>query len=276
MTRLIIFSDLHILADETARIIGLDPSERLRNGVRHVNRHHGDAARVICMGDLAHKAEPGAYARLRFILDELEMPYSLLVGNHDRRDAYVEAFPEAPLDEHGFVQQVIDLPEGRLVLLDTLDGPPYVLPDSRAGVLCERRLDWLDRQLAGANGRPAYVFMHHPPHAVGFPGMDSIRLGNEDDFHAVLERRRNVRHLFAGHVHRTISGTHRSLPFSVFKSPAHQQPMTFDSAEHTLSVDEPAAYGIVFVHEQGVLVHTEDYEISTLEAGSSRTVSGHD
>ena len=81
--------------------------------------------------------------------------------------------------------------------------------------------------------------------------------------------------MFAGHVHRTISGSYRGLPFSVFKSPVHQQPMSFDSDDHSLSVDEPAAYGIVFLREQGVLVHTEDYEISTLEAGTSEAVCGH-
>jgi len=51
--------------------------------------------------------------------------------------------------------------------------------------------------------------------------------------------------------------------------------MSFDSDDHSLSVDEPAAYGIVFLREQGVLVHTEDYEISTLEAGTSEAVCGH-
>ena len=275
MTRLIVFTDLHILADPRARIIGLDPAERLLNGVRHVNRHHRGAARVIFTGDLAHHGEPAAYARLKSILDELEVPFSLLIGNHDSREAFVEAFPDAPRDEHGFVQQVLDLPEGRLVMLDTLKAPPYVFPESYAGWLCERRLEWLDRQLAGANGGPAYVFMHHPPHATGFPGMDSIGLANGDDFYALLARRGNVRHVFAGHVHRTISGTHRGVPFSVFKSPAHQQPMSFDSDDHSLSVDEPGAYGIVFLHEHGVLVHSEDYEISTLEAGSSHAAPGH-
>ncbi len=276
MTRLIVLTDLHILSDPAARIIGIDPGERLAAAVEHVNRHHASAARVICTGDLAHRGELAAYRRLRVILERLQVPCSLLIGNHDHRDAFIEAFPEAPLDENGFVQQVIDLPEGRLVLLDTLKAPPYVYPDAYSGWLCERRLAWLDAALAGAAGRPAYVFMHHPPHPVGFPGMDAIRLANGEAFYEVLERRRNVRHIVAGHVHRTIGGSHRGIPFSVFKSPAHQQPMTFDSGDSSSSVDESGAYGILFLGAEGAIAHTEDYQISTLDYATSRETLGHD
>ena len=274
MTRLIVFTDLHLLA-EGGRIIGIDPAARLRNAVQHVNRHHAGAARVICTGDLAHRGEHDAYRLLKSILGELRVPYSLLVGNHDRREEFVTVFADHPRDEHGFVQQAIDVPQGRLLLLDTLDAPPYEFPRSYSGLLCARRMAWLDRQLTDAAGRPVYVFMHHPPHPVGFPGMDSIRLRDGDGFYALLERHGNVRHLFAGHVHRTIGGSHRGIPFSVFKSPAHQQPMTFESSDHSASVDEPGAYGIVFLGPDGVLVHTEDYEISTLDIRSSQEVAGH-
>lgn len=274
MTRLIIFTDLHILP-EGGHIIGLDPYHRLLNGIRHVNRHHAMAERVICTGDLAHRGDAGSYQRLRGALDQLSIPYSLLVGNHDQRETFRVAFREAPVDENGFVQQVIDLPEGRLILLDTLNAPPYVFPETYAGLLCERRMAWLDRRLTEAGKRPVYIFMHHPPHDTGFPGMDAIKLTNSEAFYALLERHGNVRHIFAGHVHRTIGGSHRGIPFSVFKSPVHQQPMLFDVPDASLSVDEPAAYGIVFLRPDGCLVHTEDYEISMKDVAADRSAMGH-
>ena len=116
--------------------------------------------------------------------------------------------------------------------------------------------------LATAGRRAVVIFMHHPPHATGFVGMDALRLCNETEFYRLLATAGNVRHIFAGHVHRTISGSCRGIPFSIFKSPVHQQPMTFDLPDSSLSVDEPAAYGIVFLRRDGILVHTEDYEIS--------------
>ncbi|MCV9962497.1 phosphodiesterase [Pararhizobium sp. BT-229] len=265
MTKLIVFTDLHIVP-EGQSIIGLDPFQRFSAGIAHVNRYHADADRVIIMGDLAHQADRASYERLKALLDRLVPPLAITIGNHDRRDTFLEVFPEVAQDEDGYIQEVIDLPDCRLVILDTLFAPPYDYPRSHAGFLCTRRLAWLDRQLETAGDLPVLLFMHHPPHATGFTAMDMMRLINEVDFYEVVKRRGNVLHIFAGHVHRTISGSSRGIPFSVFKSPAYQQPMPFDTTDPSLAVDEPAAYGIAIMTDTGVLVHTEDYEIAVREA----------
>jgi 3',5'-cyclic AMP phosphodiesterase CpdA len=283
MSKLIVFTDLHILP-EGGRIIGLDPSERLRKGIAHVNLHHPDTHHVLFTGDLTHRGDVASYQRLRDLLSELRCPYSLLLGNHDQRENFLSVFPEAPLDANGFVQQALDIaphtgqgvhPDGaRLLLLDTLFAPPYNFPDSYSGFLCEQRMDWLAQQLASAGKRPVHIFMHHPPHATGFVGMDAIALKNGEAFYELLLHHGNVRHIFAGHVHRTISGTSHGIAFSVFKSPCHQQPMPFAAEDTTLSVDEPGAYGIVLLRPDGVLVHTEDYEIASPGTSGYRVVSG--
>ena len=283
MSKLIVFTDLHILP-EGGRIIGLDPSERLRKGIAHVNLHHPDTHHVLFTGDLTHRGDVASYQRLRDLLSALRCPYSLLLGNHDQRENFLSVFPEAPLDANGFVQQALDIaphtgqgvhPDGaRLLLLDTLFAPPYNFPDSYSGFLCEQRMDWLAQQLASAGKRPVHIFMHHPPHATGFVGMDAIALRNGEAFYELLLHHGNVRHIFAGHVHRTISGTSHGIAFSVFKSPCHQQPMPFAAEDTTLSVDEPGAYGIVLLRPDGVLVHTEDYEIASPGTSGYRVVSG--
>jgi len=265
MTKLIIFTDLHMVPTGKT-IIGLDPAQRLASGIQHVNRYHSDADQVIVTGDLAHFGDRASYERLKVELDKLVPPLAITVGNHDRRETFLEVFNNAVKDENGFVQRVIDFDDCRAVLLDTLFAPPYDYPNSHAGFLCEQRMGWLDRQLETAGDKPLLLFMHHPPHATGFTGMDQIRLANEVEFYDLVKRRGNVLHIFAGHVHRTISGSSRGIPFSVFKSPVHQQPMPFEAPDASLSVDEPAAYGIAVMTDTGILVHTEDYEIARREA----------
>ncbi len=261
MSKIIIFTDLHML-NEGETIIGIDPYQRLKSGIDHVNLHHRDAAFVIVTGDLSHRGGSQSYARLKSLIETLEIPVRLLVGNHDNRENFVAAFPDCPRDSDGFVQQRIETEHGVLLLLDTLAGPPYVAPEVHSGLLCDRRRAWLRQNLADAGNRPVYIFMHHPPLDTGFPGMDRIKLRDSEEFYDILAEYGNVRHIFAGHVHRTIGGSHRGIPFSVFKSPAHQQPMTFDTDDSSLSVDEPGAYGIVFMKPHGCLVHVEDYELS--------------
>jgi 3',5'-cyclic AMP phosphodiesterase CpdA len=276
MTEIIVLTDLHMVP-EGDHIIGLDPYERLKKGIAHINRHHPNAHRVIVTGDLCHRGDLPSYERLKSVLDTLDCRYELLIGNHDRRDHFIQVFPDQSRDANGFVQRRLVVPGGVLLLLDTLYAPPYEFPKSYSGLLCKQRMEWLAQQLQESHGQTVYIFMHHPPHPTGFAGMDAIALSNGDAFYALLARFPNVRHIVAGHVHRTINGSHKGIGFSVFKSTCHQQPLVFSAEDTSLSVDEPAAYGLLVLQQDGVLVHTEDYEISGLNAtiGPDLSVLGH-
>jgi 3',5'-cyclic-AMP phosphodiesterase len=261
MAKLIIFTDVHIVP-EGERIIGLDPVEQLSSGIAHVNQHHADAARVIITGDLTHHGDIASYRRLRAVLAKLKLPLTLLIGNHDNRDNFVATFPETSRDADGFVQSTLDLGGHQLLFLDTVKGAAHAQGQKHAGILCGKRLSWLDTQLAAAKAKPVLIFMHHPPHKTGFAGMDEIRLENGAAFYNIVCRYPNVQHLFCGHVHRTINGSQHGLPYSVFKSTCHQQPMVFDRLDTKIAIAEPAAYGIIFTGSDGLQVHTEDYQIS--------------
>ena len=273
MAKIIVFTDLHIVP-EGKTIIGLDPYERLLAGVEHALRMHPNADRIVCTGDLTNRGDEVSYGRLKEILDRSHVPVRLLIGNHDERETFAQCFPDTPLDPKGFVQSAEDLGDWRMIYLDTLNAPPYVFPEAYSGYLCDSRMAWLEAQLAAAGDRKIAIFMHHPPHDIGFPGMDEIKLKNGAAFYDLIGRFGNVRHIVAGHVHRTISGAHRGVAYSVFKSPCHQQPMNLDSHDLSLSVDEPAAYGILLTTPHGMIVHTEDYQIAVANALSDQDALG--
>lgn len=258
-SKILVFTDVHIMK-AGQQIIGLDPLARFRAGLRHALDHHPDAERMLLLGDLAHFGQPEEYERLASALREVPMPVHLMLGNHDRREAFLSVFPDTPVTDTGHVQTAIDIAGKRLILLDTLDGPPY--PDGHhAGRLCPDRLAWFDAAAAAADGCDLIVFMHHPPFDVGFDGMDSIRLHDSDAFIARLRNTPNVTHIFAGHVHRTISGQIGGIPFSILKSPCHQMPMLLGAAGTAHSIVEPGAYGIVLITPDSTIVHTEDFDL---------------
>ncbi|MFY0690847.1 MAG: phosphodiesterase [Paracoccaceae bacterium] len=264
--KILVFTDLHIVADGKT-IIGLDPLERFKDGLAHALENHADAARIILLGDLTHFGQPEEYQRLAAALQGLDIPITLMVGNHDRRGAFLEVFPETAVTPDGHVQGVIEIGDTVLITLDTLDGPPH-RDGHHAGALCAERLAWLERQLDRFAGKRVLLFCHHPLCDVGFPGMDAIKLANGAELSALLGRFANVAHIFNGHIHRTIHGTCAGTPFTVFKSPCHQMPMDLSEQSSASSVDEPGAYGIILLKERGVIVHTEDFGLA-----ATRTVT---
>ena len=259
MKKLLVMTDLHI-TDPDETIIGLDTHARFCAARDQALRDHADADALILMGDLCHHGAPRSYARLAAALADVPLPIIPMLGNHDRRDVFQSAFPDAPQTPEGHVQAHQTIGAHHIITLDTLDGPPYPA-GHHSGWLCEARLAWLDHALAQAQGAPTLVFAHHPPFETGIVGMDLIKLRNGDALLARLAAHGRC-HLFCGHIHRTISGSTQGVPWTMFKSTGHQAPLDLSSPDSTLSIDEPAAFGVLLLTPDGVVAHSEDVGIT--------------
>ncbi len=255
MQKILFISDLHICAPGET-IIGLDPSARLSQVLNAAVTAHPDAAALVLLGDLTHNGVTGEYRALQELLADVPMPVVYMMGNHDRRDAFLAQFPNAPKTASDHVQQWRDIGDHRLITLDTLDGPPYPV-GHHEGWLCAKRIAFLDDALESRAGRHAIVCLHHPPFETGVIGMDAIKLRNGPELMARLARHGNL-HLICGHVHLTISGNTGGVPWTIFKSPCHQGVVDLTSPNAHLSSDEAGAYGLALLGKGGVIVHCVD------------------
>ena len=246
-------TDTHLMP-RGEMLYDLNPCERLDACVDDINANHLDAEFCVITGDLADKAQPEAYRDLRGCLERLKLPVHLLVGNHDNRDRLRDAFPEIPVDENGFLQTVLPTDAGPFILMDTVEA------GKGWGSYCDQRVDWLVRQIDAADGRPVYLFMHHPPFDVGLPCVDRLGLGADGERIAdALAPYDNIRHIFFGHVHRPITGSWRGIPFSTMRGTNHQVAFDFDSVDVVPKSHEQAAYAVVFLTPDQTVVHFHDY-----------------
>ncbi|MDD9877171.1 MAG: phosphodiesterase [Magnetovibrio sp.] len=249
-------TDTH-LVPPGKQLHGLDPRARLDACVADINAHHADAEFCVITGDLVHAGQPEAYEDLRECLAALDMPYHLLIGNHDNRQNFREAFPETPCDENGFVQSVLETDAGPFILLDTV--LEAAGKGEHWGAFCDRRANWLRSRLDEFAGQPVYVFMHHPSFELALPSMDNLKIREPNALEAALRDADNVRHLFFGHIHRPISGSWQGIPFSTLRSTNHQVAFDFGTVSPVPKSHEPPAYGVVFLTEESVVVHTHDF-----------------
>lgn len=246
-------TDTHIVGAPN-RLYGLDPRLRLAQAVASINAEHGDARLVVITGDLTHWGDQDAYDAFAQGLRALQMPVVLMMGNHDATGAFVETFPDAPRDQNGFVQSSLETEHGLMVFLDT------AMPGTHAGGYCPQRQNWLAAQLDNTTG-PILLFMHHPPFPVGIAGMDAIMMLDAAAFWAILApHQQRIRHLFFGHLHRTLFGNWRGISFSCMPGLNHQVMLDLNAGAEVVHGNlQPPAYGVVLVSEDQLLVHQHAY-----------------
>lgn len=247
MQKVLILSDLHHDGSTEA-------DDRIRAGLAHAMARHGDAKAMILAGDLAHTGAPAQYRALARLFDRVKLPVIPMTGNHDRRQSLLAAFPGAATNAQGHVQTTLDLHRHRLIMLDTLDGPPY-RGHRHSGHLCPDRMAWLMKALETAGERHRIVIAHHPAMKIGMPGLDAIRL---DDGATLLDLLSSYpgTMLITGHVHRAASGMSRGVAWHTLGPLCAPNSLCLDTEEITPST-LPPSYGVLLLQKHGAALHQE-------------------
>lgn len=166
---------------------------------------------LFVTGDLTEHGDIDSYRQVRDAFAGFVCPVHYMLGNHDRRAGYAEIWPNAYTD--GFLHYVVETPDLRCVVLDTLEEGHH------GGGFCDVRAAWLQARLRERPDQPTLVLLHHPPIPVGVAWMDCdpeepwiARLTSALDGHG------QVIGVVTGHLHRAIATSWRGLPLTVCPS----------------------------------------------------------
>ena len=248
-------TDLHITSDK-------DPlnkarnEERLRKVLKAIHERKPRPVAIIASGDLVDRGEPEEYVEFKKIVDEVEIPLYLGLGNHDMRAPFRAAFPATPVDKYGFVQYAADLGGVRLVMLDTLE------EGSNDAGFCRKRAAVLKRLLRQDKRTPTIVALHHPPIISGIQWMDPPpdadwikRLAK------TIKGRAQIRTLICGHVHRAYHGMLAGQQVAVSPATSIQLTLNLTPVDvrvpdgREILVDEPPGYTLLMWDKERFITH---------------------
>ena len=153
-------SDTHLIAGDGDLYGAVDSAARLTQIIDDIEASGARPEAIVVTGDVADKGEPGAYARVRQIIEPAANRIGAQViwamGNHDERGAFrQELFGLQPTDRP--VDFVYDVNGLRVITLDTS------VPGKHHGVVTPEQLDWLAEVLSEAAPHGTILAMHHPP-----------------------------------------------------------------------------------------------------------------
>ncbi|MBE1529170.1 3',5'-cyclic AMP phosphodiesterase CpdA [Sphingopyxis sp. OAS728] len=188
---------------------------------------------LLATGDLTDRGDDDSYRRLATAFSRCPFPVWPSVGNHDLRDSFHARFPGFD-DGNGFVQYTVELPDLRLVTVDTLEEGRH------GGAFCEQRAAWLDAELAKDRAKPTYIVMHHPPVESGIEWMNT----DPDEpwvgaFTDVVQRHPQVRGLICGHLHRSVTVAWEGRTVAICSSTAPQVSLDLRPIDENKPDDRP-------------------------------------
>ena len=191
-----LFSDTHIPADKENHYRGFYMVKNLEKIIPQIKR--SDIRSAIITGDLARlEGHPADYERLKKILHPLAkgIPIAMALGNHDRRDHFLDVFPETPGERQAVKNKyilILEHPTIRFIILDSLI---YTNQSPALGLLGIRQREWLAGYLQSHTDKATLLFLHHTLGERDGDLQDAGRL-----FH-IVRPYRQVKALIFGHSH---------------------------------------------------------------------------
>ncbi|MFW6870339.1 metallophosphoesterase [Nocardioides sp. CPCC 206347] len=258
-------SDPHLLATSLQYGV-VDTAAHLERALERLARLPMPPQALVFTGDLADKAEPAAYAKLRGIVEPaaaaLGAQVVWVMGNHDERATYSrELFDHDLGDSDAPQDRVYDVDGLRIVALDTS------VPGWHHGELSDDQLAWLADVLAEPAPHGTLLAMHHAPIPVPMLRLaELIELHDQERLAAVVQGS-DVRGILGGHFHFTSFSTFAGVPVSVASATCYTSEIAPD--QRLLSgVDANQAFTMLHLYEDRV-VH------SVVPALDGPEVTGH-
>jgi 3',5'-cyclic AMP phosphodiesterase CpdA len=243
-------SDPHLLAGGARQYGVIDPERGLVLALERLGRLDPVPDVLVFTGDLADKAEPEAYARLRELVEPVAADLGAQVvwtmGNHDERAPYARGLFGTEVD--GPLDRAYDVGGLRVLALDTS------VPGYHHGDLTDEQLGWLAEQLATPAEHGTLLAMHHPPIPVPMlRAAEIIELLDQQRLAEVVAGS-DVRAVLGGHFHYTSWSTFAGVPVSVAAASCYTtDPAPLDRL--ISAVDGHQAFTMLHVYDDRV-VHT--------------------
>jgi Icc protein len=243
-------SDPHLLAGGALQYGHVDTEAHLTAALDRLARLDPAPDALVFTGDLADKAEPKAYLRLRELVEPAAAAIGAQVvwvmGNHDERAAYSRHLFDAESDEPQ--DRVHDIGGLRVISLDTS------VPGWHHGELRASQLGWLADVLATPAQLGTVLAMHHPPIPVPMLRLaEIIELLDQQSLAEVIHET-DVRAIIGGHFHFTSYSTFAGVPVSVASATCSTSELA--PRDRLLSaVDGHQTFTMVHVYDDRV-VHT--------------------
>jgi 3',5'-cyclic-AMP phosphodiesterase len=254
-------TDMHLGAERGARLAGMDTDASLALVVAMVKGAARKPDLILATGDLSMDGSAASYRRVREVLDDFQVPWFWLPGNHD--DA---AVMRATLSDTDAMVRSVLIGGWQIILLDS------TVPGRVGGSLGTDELQQLDALLRERPAAHALVCLHHQPVPIGCAWLDEQKVVDAAQLLALLDGHPHVRGVLWGHVHQEFE--RRMGNFDLLSAPSTCIQFAAGSARFRLAALAPGMRWLE-LHADG-RIDTQVQRVQGFSLEYDRNSSGYD
>lgn len=231
MVRLLQLTDLHIFADRSERLKGVDTAANLEIVVQHVLDSGIEFDHLIMTGDHTHDELAASYQFVKNQFERLADHWWQVPGNHDDRAVLRSVFSNVEGAAAEEIRFHFEAETWSCIGLDSHQ------PGLVAGRIQPHQIDWLKSRLAETSSEHVALFLHHPPVDIPSDWMDPIGLEGRELLAEVVAANSAIELIVCGHIHHDFrSELHQA---TVLSSPATSIQFDPRGSSPTFSSDCP-------------------------------------
>ncbi len=261
MIKILQITDFHILAEPSDRFLGVDTEIYLKKIIAHAFQQHHAFDLILITGDLTQFPGKNSYQRIYDILYKTATPCLYLPGNHDDWQLMQSIFSTQNMS----CAKHTTLGNWRIICLNSQ------IVGSPKGYLAETELQALSKRLQQDEKHPVLIALHHNFINTGSEWLDTMTIGNSQQFIDLIAAHPQVKIITTGHIHQEYQGKISNA--LVYGSPAtcfQFKPKSKDFALDPL----PPGYRVFELHENGQS-QSAIYRLEEVPEGLDLTICGY-
>jgi Icc protein len=208
MLKILQISDLHILSEPSATLLGINTDYYFQQVLAAAHSQHGPFDLLLLTGDLAQETSVASYERILSTLQSYPTPCLCLPGNHDD-EVLMQSILNTPQVSS---DRQMQFGNWQIICLNSRQ------PGTPVGYLAKAELQFLEQRLTAQPDAPTMLALHHHCISSGSPWMDTMQLQNSPELLAIVDKHPQLKIVTFGHVHQVITSRYRHV--AVFSAPA--------------------------------------------------------
>ena len=204
--KLVHITDMHLSKSKESLYKEVNPFDSYNEVLTNIKKSNWKPDALIVTGDISNDGSIESYNNAFNEFISLKIPVLCIPGNHDCKENLITCLSENISSRLQIISDWV------FIGLDTS------LKENPSGFLNSNELSTLKTHIEKHCKKNIIICLHHQPVLINSKWIDDIGLENKEEFFEMIEKYKNIKGIFFGHIHQEFNSNINNI--SIYGTPS--------------------------------------------------------